>query len=205
VVSTAREEFLSPQAAGDQLGVSVYTVRRWIQEGRIPAYKPGKEYRIRESDLEEFLRTREVRPKVSASPEPSFNDVLADERREAIFGPWLEFVNHYADQWEARLAAGDFDLGNLDEFIKVSESLMSALHELNRAEVRELPKQPYSFGLPEAKTGRAIERLLDLIDPMLAAAAEKFPQEVIEDELEPLRRKRDEAPADLDAYRQRSA
>jgi excisionase family DNA binding protein len=83
VVITANEELLSPEQAGERLGVSVYTVRRWIKEGRLRAFKPGKEYRIRASDLEEFLRAREVRPKAPRrSPfEPSFNDVLAGEER----------------------------------------------------------------------------------------------------------------------------
>jgi excisionase family DNA binding protein len=68
----------------EELGVDVQTVRRWIHSGRLRAFKPGKEYRVRESDLEEFLAAREVRPKVQAPREEgqaSFNDALADERR----------------------------------------------------------------------------------------------------------------------------
>jgi transcriptional regulator with XRE-family HTH domain len=123
-----------------------------------------------------------------SSLEPSLEDALADERREAIYQPWLEFVNAYADGWEARLAAGDFDLGSLDEFVRFTDTLMPTLHKLNAAEQQDLPPQEFSFGLPAANTGQAISRLLDLLNPMIAAAAEKFPQ----DELEPLRRKRDE-------------
>jgi excisionase family DNA binding protein len=83
VVGTATEELLSPQEAAGRLGVSVYTVRRWIKEGKLRAFKPGKEYRLREPDLEEFLRAREVRPKAPRrSPaEPSFNDVLQQQRQ----------------------------------------------------------------------------------------------------------------------------
>jgi excisionase family DNA binding protein len=85
VVITATEEFLSPEEVGERIGVSVYTVRRWVKTGQLRAFKPGKEYRIQKSDLEEFLRAREVRPKAPRrSPsEPSFNDVLAEERRES--------------------------------------------------------------------------------------------------------------------------
>jgi excisionase family DNA binding protein len=74
-------KYLAPQDIADSLGVDVETVRRWIKGGRLRAFKPGKEYRIREADLEEFLREREVRPKGPArSPyEPSFNDVVAEE------------------------------------------------------------------------------------------------------------------------------
>jgi excisionase family DNA binding protein len=75
-------KFRAPQEVAYELGVDVQTVRRWIHNGRLRAFKPGKEYRIREDDLEEFLRAREVRPKTARrSPyEPTFNDVLAEER-----------------------------------------------------------------------------------------------------------------------------
>jgi excisionase family DNA binding protein len=105
VVSTTTEEFLSPQEAGERLGVSVYTVRRWVQAGRLRAFKPGKEYRIRESDLEEFLQAREVRPKApSRSPfERSFNDVL-EERRLSRFADAIVAV---AGRWGEAMAAAD--------------------------------------------------------------------------------------------------
>lgn len=40
--------------------VSVYTVRRWIRSGALPAMKLGKSYRVNKSDLEAFLASREV-------------------------------------------------------------------------------------------------------------------------------------------------
>jgi excisionase family DNA binding protein len=80
VVDTATEELLSPQEAGERLGVSVYTVRRWIKEGKLRAFRPGKEYRVREADLEEFFRAREVRPKVEAQPEAAAQTVEEFER-----------------------------------------------------------------------------------------------------------------------------
>jgi excisionase family DNA binding protein len=82
VVGTATEELLSPQEAADRLGVSVYTVRRWIKDGKLRAFKPGKEYRVREADLEEFLAAREVRPKaIAPSPQRSLFNGLEEERR----------------------------------------------------------------------------------------------------------------------------
>jgi excisionase family DNA binding protein len=139
VVRTARDDLLSPQEAGDRLGVSVYTVRRWIQEGRIPAYKPGKEYRIRESDLEEFLRTREVRPKAPAHPlEPSFNDLLAAERRidfEACAGA----LDHFSGYWWGAVAQGRaLDRQQLAEFAESVRTLALMVCELTRAERGQL-------------------------------------------------------------------
>jgi excisionase family DNA binding protein len=72
-VRATAERYLSLQEVGDELGVSDQTVRRWVKAGELAAYKPGKEYRIKGSDLEEFLKTREVSPKVQ-SPLPEFED-----------------------------------------------------------------------------------------------------------------------------------
>jgi excisionase family DNA binding protein len=60
--------FRDVHGIADELGVDVQTVRRWIQSGRLRAFKPGKEYRVRETDLEEFLAAREVRPKAVTPP-----------------------------------------------------------------------------------------------------------------------------------------
>jgi excisionase family DNA binding protein len=80
--------YVAPQDVADELGVDVETVRRWIKAGRLRAFKPGKEYRILKSDLEEFLRAREVRPKAPSRSrfEPSLFNGLEEERR---FGGWI--------------------------------------------------------------------------------------------------------------------
>jgi excisionase family DNA binding protein len=49
------QSFLTPQEVSDLLRVSVYTVRRWIKEGDLPAYKVGRGWRIRQSDIGEWL------------------------------------------------------------------------------------------------------------------------------------------------------
>jgi excisionase family DNA binding protein len=99
VVITATEEFLSPEAVGERLGISVYTVRRWIKTGQLRAFKPGKEYRIQASDLEEFLRAREVRPKAPRrSPsEPSLLNGLEEERR---LRSWIAYVSRRVEWCE---------------------------------------------------------------------------------------------------------
>jgi excisionase family DNA binding protein len=63
---------------GEQLGTSTQTVRRWVKAGELPAYKPGKEWRIRESDLAEFLEARST-PKVQTPLSP-----VEDEERRIL-------------------------------------------------------------------------------------------------------------------------
>ncbi len=56
------ERFYTAEELAERLQVSVQTVRRWVKSGKLNGYKPGKELRIRATDLEEFLETRKVRP-----------------------------------------------------------------------------------------------------------------------------------------------
>jgi len=49
------DTFLTPQEVSEMLRVSIYTVRRWINEGRLPAYKFGRVWRIRSADFEVWL------------------------------------------------------------------------------------------------------------------------------------------------------
>ena len=62
IMLAAQEQFYSLEEVAERLGVSERTVRRWIKSGELPAYKPGREYRIRDGELEEFLQSRKVRP-----------------------------------------------------------------------------------------------------------------------------------------------
>jgi|SRR5215212_2455515 len=85
------------------MGVSERTVRRWIKSGRLKAYKPGRDYRIPETGLRAFIEESEISPKAPAPPslEPSFNDVLEEERRaygfadaiKAAAAKWAEEVS----------------------------------------------------------------------------------------------------------------
>jgi len=50
-----QQSFLTPKEVSELLRVSVYTVRRWINDGDLPAYKVGRGWRISKSDIEEWL------------------------------------------------------------------------------------------------------------------------------------------------------
>jgi excisionase family DNA binding protein len=49
------QPFLTPHEVSVLLRVSVYTVRRWIKEGQLPAYKVGRGWRISESEIGRWL------------------------------------------------------------------------------------------------------------------------------------------------------
>ena len=54
-LSANLQSFLTPQEVSDLLRISIHTVRRWIKEGKLPAYKVGRAWRIRKVDLDEWL------------------------------------------------------------------------------------------------------------------------------------------------------
>jgi excisionase family DNA binding protein len=48
-------EYLKLQEIADKYRVNQMTVRRWIKAGHLPAMKVGKQYRIKQSDVDAFL------------------------------------------------------------------------------------------------------------------------------------------------------
>ena len=53
-------EFYSPQEVADRLGVSVYTIRRYIRAGKLRAVKLEGAYRVSRDDLADFLHDRRI-------------------------------------------------------------------------------------------------------------------------------------------------
>ena len=70
-----RPRWMSVQAAARELEVTTRTIYRFINDGKLTAYRIGRVYRIRRSDLEEFL--------TDATLQPGDLDHLVDERRAA--------------------------------------------------------------------------------------------------------------------------
>lgn len=54
-IDLSSQPFLTPQEVSELLQVSVYTVRRWIKQGELPAYKVGRLWRITKGDLNTWL------------------------------------------------------------------------------------------------------------------------------------------------------
>jgi excisionase family DNA binding protein len=51
----------TPEAA-ERLGITQRTLYRLIDEGQLPAFKIGRVFRVKESDIEEFLARSQVQP-----------------------------------------------------------------------------------------------------------------------------------------------
>jgi excisionase family DNA binding protein len=49
------EKIYTPGMAAETLHVSTGTVKNWLRSGRLQGIKAGRQWRIRESDLEQFI------------------------------------------------------------------------------------------------------------------------------------------------------
>jgi excisionase family DNA binding protein len=56
----AKREFLTTNEVAQILGISPFTVRRYIQMRKLKAVKLEGSYRVRQTHLEEFIRAREL-------------------------------------------------------------------------------------------------------------------------------------------------
>ncbi len=56
------EDWLGAPGAAEYLGVTLRTVYKFVDQGDIPAYKLGRVFRIRRSDLDDFLERCRVQP-----------------------------------------------------------------------------------------------------------------------------------------------
>jgi len=50
------ERYLIPREIADTLRVDILTVYQWLRTGKLRGYKAGGVWRIKESDLTEFLQ-----------------------------------------------------------------------------------------------------------------------------------------------------
>ncbi|MEM7337677.1 MAG: helix-turn-helix domain-containing protein [Actinomycetota bacterium] len=72
--------WLSVQDTADELEVTPRTIYRFINNGALAAYRIGRVYRIRRSDLEQFLDRAAVRP-------GDLNHLVDDGRNGDRHGP----------------------------------------------------------------------------------------------------------------------
>jgi excisionase family DNA binding protein len=59
---TAETSWLGTPEAAQRLGITQRTLYRLIDEGQIPAYRMGRVFRVKESDIEGFVERSRVAP-----------------------------------------------------------------------------------------------------------------------------------------------
>ncbi|HEX7593038.1 MAG TPA: helix-turn-helix domain-containing protein [Anaerolineae bacterium] len=56
----SKREFLRTNEVAEMLGISPFTIRRYIQLRKLKAVKLEGSYRVRRADLKQFLKAREI-------------------------------------------------------------------------------------------------------------------------------------------------
>ncbi|OGT38288.1 MAG: excisionase [Gammaproteobacteria bacterium RIFCSPHIGHO2_12_FULL_38_14] len=51
------EPWLSVEEIADHLKISKETVYRWLEKGKIPAHRVGKQWRFKPSEVDEWVRS----------------------------------------------------------------------------------------------------------------------------------------------------
>jgi len=59
--ATLSSQWLSVEDIANDLNVKIDTVRSWIREKKLTAYRVGRDYRIKRVDYEKFLEERKTR------------------------------------------------------------------------------------------------------------------------------------------------
>ena len=54
------EKWVNLEDVAEHLSLSQDTVRTWIKEGKLPAYKAGKRYKFKISEVDEWLRSGRI-------------------------------------------------------------------------------------------------------------------------------------------------
>jgi excisionase family DNA binding protein len=78
-----KRELLNTNEVAELLGFTPFTIRRYIQLRKLKAVKLMGSYRVRRTDLEQFLKAREIETEEELAAEPITPVVIAPSRRGA--------------------------------------------------------------------------------------------------------------------------
>ena len=62
-IEMSEERMYTIDEAAAWLGFHRNTITKWIASGELVATRPGRQFRIRQSDLDDFLRRKQIKPK----------------------------------------------------------------------------------------------------------------------------------------------
>jgi excisionase family DNA binding protein len=157
------------------MGVSERTVRRWIKSGRLKAYKPGRDYRIPESSLRQFIEESEISPKVErrSSLEPSLFNGIEGQKERRVLTAWRDHVAARV-KWcddQTKKTEGDFNypfssLGTAIQwaiYVGVeSTALKNAIYQVSDIEnLQDLPTLAERFAALSARIDLRVKRMME--------------------------------------------
>lgn len=61
IVNYMQDDLLNLSEVASRLKLTKLTIWRYVNDGKIPAYKIGRELRVKSSDLDHFIESKRVR------------------------------------------------------------------------------------------------------------------------------------------------
>jgi excisionase family DNA binding protein len=108
---TEPKEVLTTFQAAAYCKVSPFTIRNWVESGKLPAYKtPGGHRRIRKEDLDEFLRKYEM---PAGDLNTDRKKVLVVDDEETVANLMSRIVKDVDTEAEVAVALDGFEAGAL--------------------------------------------------------------------------------------------
>jgi excisionase family DNA binding protein len=83
------QDIFTPEQVAEKLSVSTKTVKDWLRAGKLQGVKVGRLWRVKESDLETFLKETQTMGKGKALSTARVQEVLTGvfEVRDSAFWP----------------------------------------------------------------------------------------------------------------------
>jgi excisionase family DNA binding protein len=164
------------EEVAERLLVDPQTVRRWIKSGRLKAYKPGREYRIRSNDLDAFLEARSS-PKVHSLQPESGVAALPEEEQRGLTVLYRELARK-GRAVEQRLKSGeqpDFEEMKELDFAHALLAKKRGKRDIRGKDLDELAEAEDELFLVKASISRLLEQeLFEDLDEKQRAEAEAF-------------------------------
>lgn len=77
------ERFLTTEQVANILQVHPFTILKFLKEGKLKGVKLGRVYRIKESDVHEFLEERMTKGKTAKIKEPTQKPLAEEHPKES--------------------------------------------------------------------------------------------------------------------------
>jgi excisionase family DNA binding protein len=164
------------EEVAERLLVDPQTVRRWIKSGKLKAYKPGREYRIRSNDLDAFLEARSS-PKVQSPQSESGAAALPEEEQRGLTVLYRELARK-GRAVEQTLKSGeqpDFEEMKELDFAHALLAKKRGKRDIRGKDLDELAEAEDELFLVKASISRLLEQeLFEDLNEKQRAEAEAF-------------------------------
>ena len=144
------QEFYGTQEAARILGVSVRTVQLWVEKGILKAWKTaGGHRRISRESIDQLLRSRQGKSRISAGDEAEQLNILIIEDEATVQAYYTALINILEPDANVRIASDGYEgliaLGKLNPqllLLDVDMPQMDGIQLLRRLNQLSLPVMP---------------------------------------------------------------